>query len=591
MFFKKLDNLFPVLNHLFLCWIIFLLPFSLFGQTTADSYKNLWEVIQSDTVSNAKKIAYLEVYYQKARTESNQLEQYKALEKKSFLVPFSDTALLFHQMHPLVQKMDNDSIKGRFLNRSTVFYYDNRDFKNALYYAIASETFNEEINNLYNLNAVRIDIGNIYYYTRYYDKAIKYFTQAKDYYQTQKDYNHLRGYVNTLYNLSRTYWQLHDIDLLTATINESQEAVVLLKPKHRQLETAYLEYLNGGLAFLQKNNATAQSYFTKALPAIQQNGDFTNEHVIYLYLGKIAWQQNQKAEAIQYFTKIDSLFHEKAFLNYELREAYDYLIAYYKETEQSALQNQATESLITLNQQFEKEQQSITDILHEELDTKKLKKSQVQLQKLVNKSTIWISVLGGVLLILAVYLFWKRFKNQNVDKNSTIKEKENVVEIADVVKNETTEVKEVANVSNSITEILPEPQKEEQKKEKQKKEELSSTEQRLFEGLTRFEKEKGFLESTTLDDLAKQLNTTRSTLSPFLNEHKSGFSTYVNKLRIQQVVADLKADKELRKKSIKDLAALYGNLHPKTFASLFKVITGETPSLFIERLDQEDIKS
>ena len=43
-------------------------------------------------------------------------------------------------------------------------------------------------------------------------------------------------------------------------------------------------------------------------------------------------------------------------------------------------------------------------------------------------------------------LFWKRFKNQNVDKNSTIKEKENVVEIADVVKNETTEVKEVAKV-------------------------------------------------------------------------------------------------------------------------------------------------
>ena len=588
MFVKKSDYLFPVLNHLFLLWIIFLLPFGLFGQTTADSYKNLWEVIQSDTVSNAKKIAYLEVYYQKARAESNQLEQYKALEKKSFLVSFADAALLLHQMHPLVQKMDNDSIKGRFLNRSTVFYYDNRDFKNALYYAIESEAFNEEINNLYNLNAARIDIGNIYLHTRHYNKAVAYFTQAKEYYQTKKDYNHLRGYVNTLYNLSRTYWQLHDIDLLTATINESQEAVVLLKPKHRQLETAYLEYLNGGLAFLQKNNATAQSYFTKALPAIQQNGDFTNEHVIYLYLGKIAWQQNQKAEAIQYFTKIDSLFHEKAFLNYELREAYDYLIAYYKETEQSALQNQATESLITLNQQFEKEQQSITDILHEELDTKKLKKSQVQLQKLVNKSTIWISVLGGVLLILAVYLFWKRFKNQNVDKNSTIKEKENVVEIADVVKNETTEVKEVANVSNSITEIIPEPQKEEQKREKQKKEELSSTEQRLLEGLTRFEKEKGFLESTTLDDLAKQLNTTRSTLSPFLNEHKSGFSTYVNKLRIQQVVTDLKADKELRKKSIKDLAALYGNLHPKTFASLFKVITGETPSLFIERLDQED---
>src|SRR5690606_40303206 len=95
-----------------------------------------------------------------------------------------------------------------FINRRTVFYYDNRDFKNALYYAIESEAFNEEIDNLYNLNVVRITIGNIYHHTRHYAKAITYFTQAKDYYQTKKDYNHLRGYVNTLYNLSITYWQL-----------------------------------------------------------------------------------------------------------------------------------------------------------------------------------------------------------------------------------------------------------------------------------------------------------------------------------------------------------------------------------------------
>src|SRR5690606_2568850 len=81
------------------------------------------------------------------------------------------------------------------------------------------------------------------------------------------------------YNLSRTYWQLQDIDKLTATIKESEQAIKFLKPKHKQLETTYLEYAKGGLAFLQKNNVAAQQHFTKALPAIQQNGDFTNEYV------------------------------------------------------------------------------------------------------------------------------------------------------------------------------------------------------------------------------------------------------------------------------------------------------------------------
>lgn len=604
MFFKKLYNLFPVLDNIFPCWIVFLLPFFSFGQTTADSYRNLWEVIQNDAVSNEKKILYLDVYYQKARTENNQLEQYRALEKKSFIVPFADAALLLHQMHPLVQKMDNDSIKGDFLNRSTVFYYDYRDFKNALYYAIESEAFNEEINNQYNLNAVRIDIGNIYHHTRHYTKAITYFTQAKNYYKTIKDYNHLRGYINTLYNLGGTYWQIKDIDKLAATIQESEQAIKLLKPKDKQLETAYLEYIKGGLAFLQKDYAMAQNFFSKALPAIQQNGDFTNEHVIYLYLGKIAWQQNQKAEAMAYFTKIDALFKEKKFLNYELREAYDYLIAYYNETNQPQLQLNATNSLMALNQQFEKEQQSITNILHQDLESKKITS---QWQKLVSKYNLWISVLGGVLVLTAGYLFWKRSKKNkdkisennksqviqrtevNTIENKEVADKDEVeieksLETVDAIENtETTSIKAIEN--ESVVENETEFSETQQAKRTTV---LSATDQRLLDGLNSFEQEKGYLSSLNLDDLAKQLNTTRSTLSPFLNEYKNGFSTYINSLRIQQAVTDLKADKELRKKTIKELAVIYGDLHPKTFASLFKVITGETPTLFIENLDKEE---
>src|SRR5690554_8216946 len=88
--------------------------------------------------------------------------------------------------------------------------------------------------------------------------------------------------------------------------------------------------------------------------------------------------QNQKQQAIVYFTKPDQLFQEKKFLNYELRETYDHLIAYYKETGQTELQLQATESLIALNRQFEKEQQNITSTLHKELDTKKLENDRAQ---------------------------------------------------------------------------------------------------------------------------------------------------------------------------------------------------------------------
>src|SRR5690554_7989869 len=156
MFLKKMDSLSVISDYLLLLWTVCLCSFCSFGQSTANSYENLWKVIQTDTVSNEKKIKYLDVYYQKARTENNQLEQYRALEKKTYLVPFADAAVLLHQMHPLVQDIANDSIKGDFLNRSTVFYYNHRYYKDALYYAIASEAFNEKINNQYNLN---VEIG------------------------------------------------------------------------------------------------------------------------------------------------------------------------------------------------------------------------------------------------------------------------------------------------------------------------------------------------------------------------------------------------------------------------------------------------
>ena len=373
-----------------------------------------------------------------------------------------------------------------------------------------------------------------------------------------------------------------------ATIKESEQTVVLLNPKDQQLETAYLDYVKGGLAFLQKDNVTAQNHFNKALPAIQQNGDFTNEHVIYLYLGKILWQQNQKAAAVGYFRKIDALFHEKEFLNYELREAYDYLIAFYQETNESALQFQAAESLMALNMQFEREQKSITTALHQGLDKKKLKDSQVHLQKSLQKSKIWIGALGAILCLVAVLLFWRRKKKSKTTEQKTI---DNI--IADEKTNDAIEqVKTVANLSDEN----PSKQKVTERQaatmpdkplNNQRSAVLSPTEQRLMEGLQRFEEEKGFLGSVSLEDLAKILHTNRSTLSPFLNDYKNGFNSYINTLRIQQVIADLKSDKALRNKPAKDLVANYGSLHPKTFSQFFKAETGKTLSAFIKDLDNE----
>lgn len=552
---------------------IFPLTFGAFGQSTADSYEKLWRAIQSDTLSQEKKLHFLETYYRKAQIEKNTLEEYRALEKKSFMVSFDEAVLLLKKMQPLVKQIANDSLNGDFLNRGTALYYSNRHFEEALDYAIESESYNAQANNLYNLNSVRIDIGNIYYHTRHYDRAVFYFTKAKDYFQYQNENNHIRAYIITLYSLSKAYWQLQDVVQLAATIKESEQAVVLLNPKHQLLETAYLDYVKGGLAFLQNNDSEATKYFEAALPIIKENGDFTNEHVIYLYLGKILWRQNKKDQAVTYLTKIDELFREKEFLNYELRETYEYLIAYYKEKKLPQQQLQATESLIALNNRFEKEQLSITKTLHTELDTKKLETERAALQQLLksNKKTYrtWLMLAAVGLLFMAV-LMYRQNKAQK-------KLKKKFDELLQNTPSE--EVKINVPKTDSATESS-----------KPKSAAVKVTEQRLLQLLEQFESEKRYLEPVKLYELAEEFGTNRNTLSALINEHKGNFNTYINKLRINQFVRDLTYQPDLRKMSLDELAIMYGFANAKTLSTQFKEETELTPNYFLKQLELRDIE-
>lgn len=195
--------------------------------------------VNRDTISVQQKQHYLDLYLQKARKENNLLEEYRALDKRSYLVSFDEAVRILHSMNPVVQNLKNDSITGAFYNRSTVLYYKHRYFDEALNYAIQSAAFNEKTGNHYNLNSVRIIIGNIYYHTRHYEKAEEYFTKAKDFYKTSSAYDYRRGHIVVLYSLGKTFLELKKTAELKNVIAESEAIMPQLNPRHRRLETAY----------------------------------------------------------------------------------------------------------------------------------------------------------------------------------------------------------------------------------------------------------------------------------------------------------------------------------------------------------------
>src|SRR5690554_7005962 len=111
---------------------------------------------------------------------------------------------------------------------------------------------------------------------------------------------------------------------------------------------------------------------------------------------------------------------------------------------------------MTLNQQFEKEQQSITSILHQDLEHKKLEVNQSQLQKLLIKYSFWLSMLGGTLSMTAVYIVWKNCQRKKPETNSgslqaestgTKEPTNNKVNKNKIIEKKTIEIKEQENTA------------------------------------------------------------------------------------------------------------------------------------------------
>ena len=111
----------------------------------------------------------------------------------------------------------------------------------------------------------------------------------------------------------------------------------------------------------------------------------------------------------------------------------------------------------------------------------------------------------------------------------------------------------------------------------------------LIGKIDEFEANNDFLKKNlTLDSLAKEFQTNRDYLSKLINESKSkNFSQYLNELRINYIVEELKSNKKMRKHTIAAIADDIGYNNSESFTNAFKKITGTLPSYYIKALNEK----
>ena len=576
----------------YICFALLLFVSSLgWAQNTLEkqSFEALGNFLDNHKNTDTLYFDYLKAYENKAQ-KNDDLEKIFYAKSKYIVHGANFNERLRHAQELLKLSIKKQDVKymGLAYNKLALVYYMERDLEQSLHYELLAEKQLSKTNDLYNLNKSRYGIATIYYFVGDYEKALSFFSQTANYYKNQNSYNDLRGYISSVKFEIKNHIALQQFDAATQLINFLDNEEKKLKTHHLELENGYLFLLNGQNLFAQKQYKASLEQLQKALPVIKNNEDFANEHLAYLYIGKNLWQLNEKEAAVEQFKKVDYLYDEKEYSDLNLLEAYDYLIAYYKKTNNLKMQLFYTEKLLSVSNHLQKQYKGLSNVLHTKYETTKLEASRDHLQKELKiqmyRKYVILSIAAVVIVFLMSCLFYYKKKQKTLRQKYELFTQQKLF----------SELRTTHIVIPEIKQL----EKENKQKElavynsnKTSKTSLSDKKtQELLQKLNVFEDKRAYLNSKiTINSLAKDLNTNSKYLSEVINNCKGlTFTNYLNQLRIKLILTQFDDNKKLWKLTISAIAEEFGFNNARSFSDAFFKVTGLKPSYYISQLEKDD---
>ncbi|PKV48224.1 tetratricopeptide repeat protein [Aquimarina sp. MAR_2010_214] len=364
-------------------------------------------------------------------------------------------------------------------------------------------------------------------------------------------------YIATLYKLSDSYNRLKQYDSANFYLRKGISSSILGgKNYYPDLLSCY-----GVNSYYRKEYTTAIDSLKKSLELSKKS---TNANVIvtYLYLGKTLLKLDNEEKAIEYFKKVDSAIHTSNYI-LETREAFTLLIDYYKKNDDKSNQLEILEKLIKLDSSFNVKYKKLNVNIVKKYDNIQLIRDKEQLiNSIENQSRITISRLwlfGGLaitLISLAYFYYYKKRKN-NYEKAYHKK----LLEVQNLHQKKVSRTKDI--------ELAPELKHE------------------ILKKLEEFEKNKVFLKNDlTLSIVAKKLKTNSTYLSKIINlDKQKNFANYINDLRIEHCIEQIKNDKKFRCYSVTSMAKEVGFNNIQSFVKAFYKKNQCNPAEYIKNTD------
>ena len=581
-----------------------------FCQNKIETYQDSVKTLLYNNPTKAKYYCHKLLKYAKANDlVVEEAKSYCFLADLSGALNQKDSA--FYYFDKAIQKansVDSEKLEMVFKINKANYLFNEFDFQEALTLYEECTILSNKLNDINAYNYISIKKGSIAYELERYQDALKIYKEnlSKKGFDNVSKLDIKLGLVKTYINLNK---QDSAYVFIKSGIAESQ------KNNLKEHEIHFLAQL--GLIYIDKKDfSNAKFTLDKALIIAQKIESSNLITEINIRISKLYSLQKDYNKAI---TILKSLIKNETQSNIpaeNLSEIYYLLAENYKSIQNYSESNFYYGQFIEKSKKIGEKRIEAIDHLHKiDINESKVRETEQKNQK-------WILLGSTSFLILLFIGFYIRRRKEG--KQNQVKFEELLLKIQNFENQNTKSPEEIQQnpIVTNTDELTEAIQLEELEEEFESEliqnsivtidapasddiisenigadiEETSNgnfiikdaTRTEILDKLIKLEEKKLFLKQDfTLHNVAKRLKTNTAYLSKIVNsELDKNFSSYVNELRINYIVIELKNNAKLRSYSINAIAEEIGYKSPESFTKYFKIATGISPSIYIKKINQ-----
>ncbi len=592
-----------------LCFFLMLFMFnSVVPQSSPN--KVLIDSIRKTLLNNTKKAKYFSYkLLEKSKSQGNLKDQslaYFYLADLNSVESQKDSVFYYYEkaIQKALENNDIDLVLKFKINKANYLFNQN-DFDSALELYNQCLLLAKNNNENYAYDYVVIQIGNVYYEIEKYDEALKIFKEG---FKKQK-FDKLSK-LSLQLSLSKTFLKLHQPD----------SSMVLAKKG--LLESNKLNYVEYEIFFrnqlalnfiYSKNYLKAENELKKALELAKKYGVIDYIRMTAINLAKSYTLQGRGNQSVETLSQILEGNKETPFSTQNYVEIDNILAENYKQSNNPEKAAFYLEKYVQDSKKIGQKKIETIEYLHN------MSVSEMENEKKSLSIQIWILI--GIITFLSIslivfYYRKKKYEKENHERFENLINRINEYEIElnqqnpenirdiQILKNQITSLEEeIDDFSENKIIYLNEGGLSEESNEYREENEFNENEiteipqgfiikdekiNEILEKLEKLEDKKYFLkQECTLHNVAKKLKTNTAYLSKVVNnELGKNFSTYINELRINYIIIELKKNAKLRSYSVNAIATEIGYKRPDAFTKYFKEATGITPAIYIKKINQ-----